>query len=396
MKNQWIHYFTGYLTVEIRGTGAERFLNRCMREGIYIWNVKRLDESALAGKVGLEDVTRLRAAVRGSGCKLSFKSRHGLPFFMRRIYSNTGIAAGGLFFLLIFTLLSNMVWGIEIEGADPETEHHLRNVLHDNGIEKGSFHFNMPDNDEIQTLVMSKADNITWVGVRLNGTTYHLHVVQKEQPEESEKTGKHHLVAARKAVIRDVFVERGQAQVKVNDFVERGQLLVSGIIGSEEHNKVVGAKGDVLGETWYKSKVSIPLETDFDVLTGEQVKKWRLEAGRLSIPFWGFWKKPDFVQYDVETTTRPLYFFKMKLPFYITHTTIHETESVTRTYTEKQAVKKAILAAKDELMQKLDKEAIIKDEKVLQQGKQDGKVNVIIHFTVIEDIVREQTINQGD
>ncbi|WP_070120665.1 sporulation protein YqfD [Bacillus marinisedimentorum] len=396
MKNQWIHYFTGYITVEIRGTGAERFLNRCMREGIYIWNVKRLDESVLTGKVRLEDVSRLRNTVRSSGCKLSFKSRHGLPFFMRRIFSNTGIAAGGLFFLIIFALLSNMVWGIEIEGADPQTEHHLRNVLKENGIEKGSFHFNMPDNDEIQTLVMSKMENITWIGVRLNGTTYHLQVVQKEQPEEDEQTGRKHLVAARKAVVRDLFVEQGQAQVEVNDFVDRGQLLVSGIIGSEDHNKVVGAKGEVLGETWYKSRVSIPLETTFNVLTGEHIKKWRLEAGSFRFPVWGFWKKHEFAQYEAESTVRPLYFFKIKLPLNIAYTTIYETESVTRTYTLQEAKNKAIQAAEDELMQKLEKEAIIKDEKVLQLGKQDGKVNVIIHFTVIENIVREQTINQGD
>ena len=43
-------------------------------------------------------------------------------------------------------------------------------------------------------------------------------------------------------------------------------MLVSGLIGSEEEKQKVGAKGKIYGETWYKSTVTVPLETSFDVL----------------------------------------------------------------------------------------------------------------------------------
>ena len=70
-----------------------------------------------------------------------------------------------------------------------------------------------------------------WCGVE--GTTYHLQVVEKNEPEKPEYFSPQHLVAKKKAVIVDMFVEEGQAVVDLYDHVEEGQLLVSGLIGKE-------------------------------------------------------------------------------------------------------------------------------------------------------------------
>ena len=57
-----------------------------------------------------------------------------------------------------------------------------------------------------------------------------------------------------------MFVEKGQSIVNVNDYVGKGQLLVSGLIGKEDKPEIVPAKGVIKGKTWYKAKVEVPVK----------------------------------------------------------------------------------------------------------------------------------------
>src|SRR5690606_40667427 len=89
----------------------------------------------------------------------------------------------------------------------------------------------------------------------LKGTTYQFQVVQKTEPKQQVEKSPGHLVASKKAVISHMFVERGKPMVKINQFVDKGQLLVSGAIGKEEEEMMVVAEGKVWGKTWYKTTV---------------------------------------------------------------------------------------------------------------------------------------------
>ncbi|BBP90812.1 hypothetical protein BsIDN1_44300 [Bacillus safensis] len=46
-------------------------------------------------------------------------------------------------FLVTILALSNMVWKIDIKGANPETEHQMRKHLDDIRVQKGRFQFLM-------------------------------------------------------------------------------------------------------------------------------------------------------------------------------------------------------------------------------------------------------------
>lgn len=80
---------------------------------------------------------------------------------------------------------------------------------------------------------------------------------------------------------------KGQPMAAIHDHVEKGQLLVSGLIGSEEHQQEVASKAEIYGETWYRSEVTVPLETLFNVYTGKVRTKHKLSFGSLAIPIWG-------------------------------------------------------------------------------------------------------------
>jgi similar to stage IV sporulation protein len=261
MRNQWMSYFYGQVRVSVEGRGTERFLNECVRKNIIIWKVKRTSNESISFFISLKDVHALRKVVRNHECTCKFERRIGIPFFIKRTYRNSGFAIGLLAFLLVIFALSNMIWGIKIEGASPETEHLMKKELSRIGVKTGKFQFFVENPDEIQKALTDNINQITWVGVELTGTTYHLKVVEKNQPEEAEKVGPRHIIAEKEATIKRMFVEQGQPMTTLHEHVKKGQILVSGLIGNEDEQKQVAAKAEIYGETWYKSTITIPLKT---------------------------------------------------------------------------------------------------------------------------------------
>ncbi|KKI88566.1 stage IV sporulation protein [Bacillus sp. SA1-12] len=395
MKNQWTSFLFGVVKVSIQGRGTERFLNDCIREKIVVWNVRRNQKDGMHFFIRLQDVHALRRVVRKNECKCRFEKRLGFPFFLRRSWRNSGFVLGLLAFLFVIFALSNMIWGIKVEGASPETEHLIKKELSRIGVKTGKFQFFVENPDEIQKSLTDNIEQITWVGVELTGTTYHLKVVEKNQPEEEKLVSPRHIVAKKKATIKKMFVEQGQPLTTLHENVQKGQILVSGLIGKEDEQKKVAAKAEIFGETWHLSTITLPLKTTFHVLTGEDKHKHYLQLGSVKIPIWGF-KDPEFTSYIVEDDARHVNFLNFTLPIAYVKETYRENEKVTREYTEKQAKEAALDRGRKNIEDKLGEGEKVIGEKVLHESIENGKVKLTVHYQVIENIVKTTPIVQGD
>lgn len=395
MKNQWIEFYSGIVTVKITGKGIERFINSLTRNGLIIWSVKRSGTNTIIFKMKLKDVHELRKYRRAFECKIRFLQRNGAPFLLKRLFRNSGFLVGAFGFIMVLMLLSNMVWGIEIKGAKPATEHQIRKTLTEMGIKVGKLQFYMEDVESIQRNLTNKIEELTWVGVELKGTTYHFQVVEKNQPKKIVKNSPRNLVASKKAIIVKMFVEKGQPKAKMYDHVVPGQILVSGLIGKEDNPKMVPAEAEILGETWYKTSVDLPLNSTFYVFNGKEERKHAISIGKFKIPVWGFGKIP-YQEYEIEQNIKKIRFLKWNTPISYIHETYRQREKVLREYSKKEAVQMAMNLAKEDIKNHLSEDAIIKGEKILHQSFQNGKVRLIIHFQVIEDIAKTEPIIQGD
>jgi similar to stage IV sporulation protein len=395
MKNQWIHFYTGTVTVKCSGNGQERLLNALTRNGILIWNVKRNGTKVFTFKIRLEDAKKIRPLARKSECKIEFMERTGFPFFIKRLLKNSGFLVGGFIFIVVLFLLSNMIWNIEIKGANPATEYKIQKELDKIGVRKGRLQFLVQDPESIQRALSNNIEEITWVGVELEGTTYHFQVVEKNEPEKPAKFGPQNLIAKKKAIIVDMFVEKGQEMVNIYDHVKPGQLLVSGEIGTEKEKQIVAAKGIILGETWYKSEVILPLKSTFQVYNGNEKEKHFLKFGKVSLPIWGMGRL-SFKEYEKETNATYFRFLNWKLPIAYVHDTYRESELVTRDYSIAKAQKVAKEMARKDIKKQLPDDAEIKGEKVLHHSIRNGKVYLIMLFQVHEDIAKAQPIIRGE
>lgn len=389
------YFISGYVRAEVKGKHTELILDRCVQNNIPIWFVKRIDDETISCYFFLKDISQIRVLLRRTGCRLSFKQKIGLPFFLKKVYSRKGFILGLVCTLFTIFFLSNMIWSIHIHGASPEVEHEVKQKLHQIGVKKGAFIFSLPSEQEIQQTVTESNDNLTWIGVKRLGTRYSFEVVEKKIPEEKEALNPRHLVARKKAVIHKIFAEQGQAMVEDRDFVKKGDILISGIVGSDEQEKVMPAKGSVLGEVWYLSEVTVPLKSTIITNTGDTLNKYYIKLGKISIPIWGF-EKDSFSKKEMITDMRPFYFLKWQLPISFQKDKIFEIEHSERVLSEKQAKELAFELTEKDLMRQLPSDAEIKGKKILHEKIGNGKVNVKIHYQVIEEIATEQPIIRGD
>jgi len=390
-----MHFFSGSVKAVITGKGTERFINECVRQGIVVWDVKKPGTHALSFSMYLKDIKKIRRVVRKNDCKLRFIGKKGLPFLVQKAIYNSGFLIGAFLFLIIVTLLSNMVWGIKVEGAKPETEHLIIKELKKLGVEKGKLQFFIEDNESLQRHLEEAINDITWIGVELNGTTYHFEVVEKNQPDPPEQYSPRNLVANKTAIIKKLIVEEGRPVKAVNDLVKKGDILVSGKIGKEGEEVYVPARGKIYGETWYKSSVEVEITTKLNVMTGENKQKHYISIGDLRIPVWGY-GKVEYKEYQTEIDKRHIKFFNWELPIAYEKVAIRESEEITRKYTTNEAVEEAKRIGRNALEQDLDSDAEIIEEKVLRQSINNGKVKLEIKYNVIENIVTTIPLVQGD
>ncbi|MFC0522567.1 sporulation protein YqfD [Pontibacillus salicampi] len=395
MKRTQGVFVKGYTTIRVKGKFPEFFLNRCVDKGIVVWNVKKIDESTCEANVKLEDVSRLKKLRYKTPYKVHFHSRIGMPFLFQAVWKRKPLLIGFLFCLALIFILSNMVWGIDVEGVTPEIEHKIEESLSNYGVKKGAWKLSLDSPSEMQQKLLNDVPELLWIGITEKGTTYHLQGVEKTIVEKEEAKGPQHLVAKKKGTIVYMYIEKGEPKVEINDVVKPGDMLVSGLIGREEEQKSVRAEGEVIADTWYTSELSVPLEAEYQVLTGEEEKRYFLNLFNVAIPIWGF-KEPDYTIKHVEKKEHDVHFFSWRFPVTLSTKNIHEQESYKEQRSVSEAVKEGIQQAKQELMNKLPIDSKIISEKILHQQKENGKVKLILYFKVHENIVTSYPITQGD
>ncbi|WP_208585945.1 sporulation protein YqfD [Gracilibacillus suaedae] len=394
------NWLSGYITIEIKGQYPERFFDLCAKYDIPSWDIKKMGETSALGKIKLSDLPKLRIVKRKTIYKVYFKGKNGLPFFLRHLTFQKPLLIGFFVATAVIFFLSNIVWRIDVSGLDEEIETKVIQQLEEYGVEEGNFQWNVGSPASIQKQLLTDVPELLWIGVKKNGSAFHLEGVEKTIVEKEEEETAGHLVATKEGVIEDLFISRGQPLVRINDVVYPGDILVSAYLNEseeddEEERNPVAAEGEVIAKVWYKSEVTVPLDNQYHVLNGKSEQKHYLHASKYLIPIWNF-DNPEYKHYQVDVEEKNFYFLKWKLPISYINQTIYEAELKEEQLSEEKAKKIALEQGKRQLMREIPHDAEITDEKVLHESVESGKVKLTLYYTVLENIAKKQPITQGD
>ncbi|MGC5328549.1 sporulation protein YqfD [Brevibacillus sp. SYSU BS000544] len=391
MRNTLKDWVDGHVTITVRGKRFERLINLAIRDGLHIWNIRRQGTEIGQLDILIRDYFRLRPLLRQTGCRSHVVRREGMPFWLVRLRLRAGLAIGFLLFFIGVYMLSSFVWSVEVMGTHKMSTLQVRQVAETIGIKPGVWKVKLKEPIQLQRDMLQQLPDAAWVGVEIKGTKAIIQIVEKEKQEVEKAPGPRNLIAKKKAVVHSILAEAGKTLVSVNQFVSKGQVLISGIIGNETRQGIVAARGKVEGEVWYISNISIPLHQQRNVYTGLAEDNHFLLVGDYSFRIWPFQVQP-YKQFETHEEKFQLSYKQFHLPVGWKVEKRQEMEVQKFQISSEQAIETGKSFARQDVLKRAGNDAVIKQEKVLHVKEENGKVYLSIHYSVIEDITEEQPI----
>lgn len=394
MRSGSLEWWLGYIQIVVRGDHMEQLVNRMLQEGLRIWQLDRKADKMYM-YLRLPHFYRLRPLLKQTGCRVHVTERHGFPFVLERFSSQKVFLGGVVFFVIGLYMLSNLVWRIDISGHDKLGKSEIMQAAKEAGVYPLQWKFRLPDPDELAYKLTMSLPEATWIGVEVSGTTVQIQIVESTIPEGGKWKSPRHIVATHDAVITDIQAVRGVPQVKVNQRVRKGDILISGIIGDEEYSEVVAAEGDVLGLVWYEYEMAVPQTQQHLVYTGADKDRYYLLFGNRALKVKGY-GDTGFADQDLIQEVHRLGWRKWTLPIGWLDEKVLETRMEETSLSSKEAREIALQQARADLLMKTGAHAEIREQNVLHERSESGKVYMKAHFEVNQMIAGEQVIVQGE
>ena len=373
---RWLkQHYTGYVRVRLTGRSPGRFFNLCRSSKILLWNIACVKEEYRFFLL-LPDFYRIRPFARKAGVRVRIQEKLGLPFFLYRNRKRKLFAVGAASFFLLLFVLSRFIWNISFSGNLLFTDDMLTGQLREIGVCYG-----MPkrgvDCDRIEEELRSRCSRIVWVSAHVSGTRLQIRIRENETAdgiplrEESPRN----LVAETAGTVVSILVRAGKAAVQPGDEVEKGQILVEGMLpvtndsGEVERTLFVRADADIRLRTTKIYREWVPHFQTVRSYTGKKQRGFRLRAGAVDIlampPLAG--KR----NWDLTGVSRQIVLFgDFFLPVWTESITAREYEKVERkrTKTELNDLTKAVHERKLQKLTEKGVQIIENDVKILDNS----------------------------
>ncbi len=320
------HYLRGFLVLRLYGPYIERFVNLCVKNGIYLWGIRKEGEGSAIASVSIPGFFRMREAARKTKTGVRILKKRGLPLFLHRHRHRGAFLAGILLFSLLLAVLTSFIWEIEIDGTESLDKNIIRNALSSCGLSTGVIKYTIEER-EIKEEMLRKIPELSWLFVEVKGTCAFVHVREKTPLPEMVPLGTPaNISASREGVIVSCTAERGTPLVREGDIVQKGALLISGTVETKHGGTLlVHAKGSVLAKTWYTASDTFPLSRRIETESGLMKTRYMLSALDLDIPL--FYKDAPFPTYRLETEEmRAKLWGHLYLPLSLSKHTYYETD----------------------------------------------------------------------
>lgn len=397
MINKILAFLKGSVILEAEGDFLERFLNICSNRGIFLGDIERINGQKIKAEIGIKGFCEIRPIAKKTRTRVRIKKRAGLPFLLHRYRKRRFAIVGIAVFFVILGYLSTHIMGIDIIGNQRLNASQIENGLKEFGVYRGAA-LSSVDRKLVQNKMMTKFDDIAWVGINIKGSRVYIEVKERLDTKRTvDKDIPCNLVASRDGQITGLEVVSGQTMVKMNDMVEKGDLLVSGAMDSG----VVGiryahADGEVFARTIYKKSKKYPLEFVEKNYTGNAKKRYSVTLFGKEIRLFLNNKLP-FEYSDPKEEKKTYYIISDKFFTIGTSKTVYSEyvpQKKRRTETEAASLGKTELA--HELENEIGNKAKVESRNFSYKVIDKNTVEVTAEFVCTEDISQKSVIDKTE
>lgn len=363
--------------LSIKGKDVKRFLKSLHRKGINLINIVIINDELII-KVDQENYNKIKNI---KTCyQITINKTYGFIYLKTIIRNNLVFIISFIIGIIYLFLLSHITFKIKIFHDDKTIRDLVYNELNTYGIKKYSF---IKDYNYIQkvkqNIINNNKDIIEWIEIECVGATYNIRVEKRIKNKEQELLNQRHLIAKKSGIIKKIIAHNGEIIKKVNDYVSKGDIIISGEIHKGEDVKAnVSATGEVYAEVWYKVKVKLPLYYYEKKKTGNAINTLKIKLLNKEINLFNKTYK------NKVSNNKKLFsdFYNMVSINYSNDEELSILDQINTISNENDA----IILARDKIIEKLDINEYIISQKKLKTTLNNSTINVEVFFKVYENI----------
>ncbi len=378
------------IKIRITGKNTNRFLRKIINKKIEILEINEIDYKTIDIKIydkDYDEIIKLKTIY-----EVEIIDTYGYKKLKKIIKLNKYLIIFIIIGFIILLFLTNTIFEVEVIHNDKEIRKILTQELDKYGIKKFNMVKNYHQIEKIkENILKDYKDKIEWLEIERIGTKYVVRVEERILNSKKEKTELRHVVAKKNAIIKDVYAESGDVLKRKNDYVKKGDIIISGTISlNEDVKSSLPAKGVVYGEVWYNVKVEMPYYNYEKIKTGKKNNVITLKILNHRFELFNFHK---YKTKDIKSKT----LLKSNLiPISLNKEFQEETVVSEKVYLKEEAISQTEKKAKEEIQKKLDEKEKIISIKKLHVSENNSKIIVDYFVTVYKNITDYKSISMEE
>lgn len=382
-----------YILVKIEGKNVGNYVKWLIKNKINIINLNIIKHNELNIIIDYKDYNLL--SKYSKTYKITIIKKYGKLRLFDILKNNIVIILCLLLSIIFLYFLSNIIFSVDVIYNDSEMVNLIKKELAKYDIKKYERKKSYGYLDKVKEKILNdNKDTLEWLEIEECGTKYIVRLVERKKETKQNEYQYQSVVASKNATISSIKAYSGEKVKQVNEYVKKGDVIISGILTKPDGtNLYTKAKGNVLGEVWYKVSIEYPLYYKEERVTGKNKSVISIYFLNKEIPIFPYKKYKQFKRQSKTLIENNF------VPFKIVKEKLYEVIIKEDIYTNEEATLKAIKNAKLKIKEKNKNIVEIKDVQILDKENLNSKVKINLFVSVIEDIteiieVKEET-NEG-
>jgi len=365
-----------YIKIRIKTVKKSELLLKLNKLNVNIRNIKYKDKY-IYFEILASDIKRVKKYL--ISYKIEIIDDTGIYKLKKELRKNMLFIISIIFSVIIFLLLTNIIIKVNVIHENKEIRELLYEALSERGVYNLTFKKNYDEYEKIIEEIKNEyKDKIEWLEIDVEGMIINVRVEERIINDIEKNYNTCHIVANKSGIIKSILTKKGVAEVKINDYVNKDDILINGMIKlNEEIKNNVCANGEVYAEVWYNVNASLPLNYETKETTGKMRYNFLIKNNS---------KEHVILKSRVkDKAVKNIKLFEIfGIEFYIQKE--YEIKIQEKKYTEKEALNKLNEIIHEKLIVKGAKIENIINEKVLKKSINNGNLDIDMFIAIKEQI----------
>lgn len=355
----------------------KRFINKCNSYNIELYNIKYIDKDNIIVKIKKDDFDNIK--IYNYYSNIEIYNKVGIDYYIYKINKLKYFILCFVIMIICMFLVSNIILKINVIHSNKKVRELVYSELYDNGIKIFSIKKDFNKLENIKNKILeNNRDKLEWISITNIGMTYVVRVEERIIDNIKNEHDYCNVVATKEGIVTNIFSDKGDILVNVNDIVRKGDILITGnLIVNEETKNYTCASGKVMAKVWYTTNISLKREYLKKEYTGKKRINFYINHKVL--------RNNKYCKFDKK------YIINTK---YIKVYKELEYKEKKYKYNELDSVNKALLEIDNKFKNKLGDKGEIIGKKILNKNINNEEINIDVFVITLEDISKQIELNK--